>query len=218
MTQRLHFLPLTLLLLTGCWTGGALRGREIAYKHEAVTWIYRTGGQIGVFGILLLPIGNDLLDLQPGDGCVHVREGHLGGQCSAAPQARLQVSHVLDLQSGGPAFGRSPARHIDHAEPNCADRGHCERAVDDRLSVYSAGETGRLYLRLPSEVLVLHAKYPDPNVTFEPWLGAPIAAFRTPGDLLVVGLSQGYVVCIDMNKLLSGTPAPTPPAPGPSAK
>ena len=204
--KRLICLSFTLLFLTGCWTGGPLRQNQIAYKHGSVLWVYKTGAQIGVWGgFLLTSVSNDLLDLQPGDDCVHVKEGQTGGQCSAAPQASLAVSHVLDLRTGRPAFAHGSARPIKHPQPICrADLGHWETPVDDQLSVYSAGETGRLYLCLPSELLILHVCLSDMYGPNEPFLGVPIAAFRMPNDLLVIGLSQGYIVCIDMRKLPSG--------------
>ncbi len=203
--KRLCCFSFALPFLTGCWTGGPLSEDRIAYKHDAVRWVYRTGGQFGFYLYVCAPVPNDLLDLQPGDGCVHVREGHTGGQCSATAQASLQVSHVLDLRTGRAAVSLRPARRIEHSTPVLrADRGQWETRVDDRLSVYTDGETGRLYLNLPSEVLVLRVKDPDPKAIHDPFLGVPIAAFRMADDLLIVGLSNGYVVCIDLRKLESG--------------
>ena len=217
--RRVSFLLLILLLLVvggglvfwkiyfGCHKGGPLPKGQIAYEHDAVAWVYRTGEQTGRFwGVLPVSVRNELLDLQPGDGCVHVTEGHTGGQCSAAPQADLQLSHALDLKTGRSISARGSAKRIDHPKPICrTDGGYWETPIEGSLSAYSAGETGRLYLRLPSEVLILHVKYPDPEVTYEPWLGVPIAAFRMPEDLLILGLSQGYVVCIDLKKLQTDT-------------
>lgn len=210
--KQLGFLLLSLLFLSGCgkqdamhapgcWTGDLLPENHIAYRHVAVAWVYKTGGQIGRFGVLPVRVDNELLDLQPGDACVHVTEGQKGGQCSAAPQANMQTTLALDLKTGRPVRATAPPQHVGHPEPKCiADQGHWEIAVED-LSVYSAGETGCLYLRLPFDLLVLQVKYPDPQVTYQPWLGVPITAFRMPGNLLVVGLSQGYVLCLDLAKL-----------------
>ena len=199
---RIGTLVLGLLLLPGCWKGGALPRNEIAYQHDAVLWTYKTGGQIGRWGILLGPVRNDLLDLQPGAECVLVREGQTGGQCSAAPQADLQLTHALDLKSGRSVTARPTTRRIEYPEPILrADQGYWELPVDDSISVYVAGETGRVYLRMPGDVLILRATYPDPHVTYQPWLGVPIAAFRADEDLLVLGLSHGYVVCVDLKKL-----------------
>jgi len=199
-----------LLFFSGCWKGGPLPENQIAYKHDAVLWAYKTGGQIGRYGIVLVPVDNELLDLQPGDGCVHVREGQTGGQCSATPQASLQLTHALDLRTGHPVFAPGPTKRIEHPKPICrGDRGYWETKVDNNLSVYVAGETWRLYLRTLSDVLILRATHPDPHVTFQPWLGVPIAAFRMPDDLLVLGLSQGYVICVDLKKLPAVSAAQT---------
>jgi len=197
-------LVLGLLFLSGCWTGGPLPANEIAYKHDAVLWAYKTGGQIGRYGIVFAPVQNDLLDLQPGVGCVLVREGQTGGQCSAAPQADIQLKHALDLRTGHPVSAHTPTKSAEYPKPIL--RGNpgnweWEMRVDDTLSVYIPGETGRLYMRVPADVLILRVKYPDPHVKYEPWLGVPIAAFRTADHTLVLGLSQGYVICVDLTKL-----------------
>ncbi|GAH43381.1 unnamed protein product [marine sediment metagenome] len=212
--KRRRYLLLGLLLLVGglilfwqllgCRKGGPLLADHIAYKHDAVVWAYRTGEQIGRFWVVVpVTVRNKLLDLQPGDGCVHVTEGQTGGQCGATPQAGRQLSHALDLRTGRSIYLSGPVKHVNHPTPvsDGKNEGRWETPIGDGLSVYSAGQTGRLYLCLPSEVLILELEYPDPEVTYRPWLGVPIAAFRMSEDLLVLGLSQGYVVCVDMRKL-----------------
>lgn len=202
MMNRACLLALALLFFSGCWKGGRLPASQIAYRHDAVVWVYQTGGQIGRWGFLLAPVRNELLDLQPGEGRVHVTEGQTGGQCSATPQADLQLTHAVDLKTGRSVFATGPPMHVEHPTPICrADKGYWETPIDGNLSVYSAGETGRLYLRSPEDLLILQAKHSDPQVTYQPWLGVPIAAFRMTDDLLVLGLSQGYVVCVDLTKL-----------------
>jgi hypothetical protein len=194
---------LGLLFSSGCWKGGSLPENQIAFKHDAVLWVYKTGGQLGRYGIVPVPVGNDLLDVQPGDGCVHITEGQTGGQDSTAPQASLQLTHALDLKTGRSIFAPGHAKPIEYSKPICrGDGGYWELELDNNLSVYVPGETGRVYLRRgPSEVLILRVKFADPRVTCYPWPGVPIAAFHTPGDLLVLGLSEGFVICVDPKKL-----------------
>lgn len=190
--------------------GQPAAANTVAFRHEAVLWVYKSGEQIAPFGPILggdrtlVPDHNDILDVRPGDGCIFVTEGQVGGQDPFTPQASLKMTQALDLRTGQPVSPRGSPREVELPKPICrGDRGRWETPVGEDLSVYSAGETGCLYLRVPSEILMLRMKYPDPEVTYQPWLGVPMAAFRMPDNLLIVGLSQGYVVCIDLKELLS---------------
>ena len=197
-----------LFCASGCWTGGLLAEDRITYKDKSVLWVYRTGSQIGLWGgFLPMPTRNELLDLQPGDSCIYVTEGQTGGQCSAAAQANLRVSHALDLRTGRPVIARGPARRINYAEPVWPGGNRWELRIDDTLSVSCDNDTSCVYVLLPSRALVLDVR--EPGVTGSPRVGAPIAAFRAPDDLLIVGLSDGYVVCVDLGKLQARSGAQT---------
>lgn len=193
-------LSFVMLSLPGCWAGGPIKATHIDFKHDSVVWVYEAGGQLGRWGLLLVPVENNLIELQPGEGCVHVTEGRTGGYCSAAPQADSQISHALDLKTGRSVSACGRMNPLDHPKPalGADDRGWI-LPVDSGLSVYSF--SSRLYLRSPSQMLVLQLRHPDPEVTYEPNLGVPIAAFRMPEDLLVVGLDGGYVVCVDLRQM-----------------
>ena len=199
-------------------TGSSLT-TQIAYKHDAVLWVYQTGTQTGWFWFVVpSPLHNVLLDLQPGNDCVCLKEGLTGGS-GDAPQGNLQLTRTLDLRTGRQIPDRAPTKHIEPAELiPLGNGGYWETRVDDRLSVYSPGETGELFLRVPADVLILREVYPDPDVTYRPWLGVPMWAFRMPGDLLVLGLSQGYVVCIDMKKFAETEHSATSPSLPPQSR
>lgn len=206
--NRLCCIFLAILFLPGCWMGGPVEASRIAYRHDAVKWVYQAGGQVGRWGVLLVPVENQLLDLQPGDGCVHVREGQASGQCSAAPQGDLQLSHALNPKTGRSVLSSGLTVPMDHPKAvRDADNRGWTLPIDAGLSVYSF--SGRLHLRLPSDMLVLHLKHPDPEVTYEPHLGVPIAAFRMSDHLLIIGLDGGYVVCVDLKGLRAESSAQT---------
>lgn len=194
--KRLCLLSVAMLLLPGCWTGGLAPKDQIAYQHGSVRWVYKAGGQLAVlWGIILVPVANRILDVQPGEGCVLVTEGNEGGGCSVTPQARLRGTHALSLATGRPTMaGRATRRNEPLRAVWHEDRRTWETHIDEEISAHGSLETNRLFLHLPSDILILEIVQDDS-------LGWVASAFRTPDDLLVLGLSYGYVVCVDMKKL-----------------
>jgi hypothetical protein len=170
---------------------------RVAYRHDSVVWVYATGGEITRWAIFLVPVDNRLLALEPGDGCVFVTEGYLGG-CSITPESGPVFTHALDARTGRAILALGPAKRMNRQVPIWHEDKHCsETVVEVGLSVYSDSDT----LRLSPDVMILRVKDADPEVLYPLPLGEPIAAFRMPDDLLVVGLSYGYVVCIDLKKI-----------------
>ena len=193
--KRLYCLSIALLFLPGCWTGGLAKKDQIAYQHESVRWVYKAGGQLAVlWGIILVPQGNRILDVQPGEGCVLVTEGDESG-CSAAPQARLRGTHALNLATGHPTIALGSTHRYEPLRTVWQeDRKTWKTHIDKDLSAHGSLETNTFFLHLPSDILILEV--PQGNS-----LGWVISAFRMPEDVLILGLSYGYVVCVDMKKL-----------------
>lgn len=195
-------LALILLWVPGCWTGGLARQSEIAYRHESVRWVYKAGGQLTVlWGVVFVPQPNRILDVQPGDQCLLVTEGQEGGQCSATPQAALRGTHALDLRTGRPTLGCAAGSRVERMTPIWGeDTRSWETQLDEGLVAHGSLD-GQVFLRLTADVLILDLEDDSPG-----WV---ISGFRMPDDSLVLGLSYGYVVCIDMTKL-GGMPATQP--------
>jgi len=187
-----------LFFLPGCWTGGLVKESDIAYQHESVRWVYKAGGQFAVlWGVILVPESNRILEVQPGDQCVLVTEGQAGGQCSAAPQAALRGTHALDLRTGRPTLARALPSRIEKIGPVWQDdRKSWETRLDQGLLAHGSLDSDRVFLRLPADTLILDVK--------DGSLGWVISGFRMPDNSLVLGFSYGYVVCIDTAKLPMG--------------
>lgn len=192
--KQIVCLLLLLSISSGCWTGGLAKKSDIAYQHESVRWVYKAGGQLGVYAVVLVPMSNRILDVQPGDQCVLVTEGEEGGQCSATPRAALRGTHALDLKTGRPMLGRATRSRVERLVPVWADdRRSWTTRIDEHIVVNGSLGSGRILLRLPAETLILDVKDASPG-----WI---ISGFQMPDNSLVLGFSYGYVLCIDMAKL-----------------
>ena len=185
-----------LAALPGCWPGRLMAGCEFPHRHPAVRWVYRTGGQWGWMYIISWPIRNCVHDLQLGRGCVIVKEGPLG--CMEWGLWRPQ--YALDLKTGRFAFGRPTEKKWTYVSDKWDRPGN--------RFVFPIGED--IELRIPQPCRELHLGRPGaPEKAFvrllalregKESLGASMHAVRTR-DVLVIGMFDGYVICLDLKKL-----------------
>ena len=203
------YLAALLVFLSGCWRGGLVKQDQIAYRHDAVLWVYEAGGQVGRYGIFAMPVENMILDLQPGKDRVVVTEGQEGGQCTAAPQASGRLTHSLDTRTGRSVLGTGVAQrlHYPFAQHERRPQDRWTMALDDGLAVGAQVPHGPLLLDTATGQVEL-LRVEDPGSHNERWLGQPVAAFRTEDDVLIVGLAQGFVVAVDLKRLQGSTALP----------
>ncbi len=194
---KLWALPLV-VLLNGCWAGRLLSERDLAYRHAAVRWVYRTGGQIGNEFVFIAPIKNYVYDLQIGKNCILVTEGPFG--CMEGGPWR--PTFALDLETGKfvpakPLRKKYTFKGGSWKEKEGAlcqinrDVAIREPLSGDEIMIGKPGAPLSSYVpllrlaknkRFGSALVGLHAVFPDK-------------------DTLVLGEFQGYVICVDLGRI-----------------
>lgn len=181
----------------GCWPGHRMSDRELVYRHPAVRWVWRTGGQLGAIFCVPALLRNDVSDLKTGDGCVILAETG-PGDIAWSPWG---VSTAIGLESGSPVFGWPLDKHewtyISSSERSEADRRLVVPLTPQLENVWDDCSQNELYVRWTGssgkgiKLLALRE--------FE-LMGWVDHVVKFPGNVIVVG-TTGYVLCIELDEL-----------------
>ncbi len=188
--------------LVGCWSGHRMADRELAYRHPSVRWVYRTGGQLGLKFVYPAFVENHVHDLQKGSGCVVVTEGGPGCMTSAP----WRPITALNIETGVPMSGQ---RTTDD-EPSFLLGDRSEWLDATRQSVSNLGRNVKLILSESSAELCM-TRSSDASedqirlatLAASRSFGVPVYALWYDEKTVVVGLFQGYVICIDLSEVWS---------------
>jgi hypothetical protein len=170
---------------------------EFETLHPAVRWVYRPGGQIGSFVVLLLPVSveNYIWRAHLGEDYVVVTES---GSTSETAIAWFDPSYALSLKDGSPTFGRAgDERGFDFVSMDY-DESH-ERHIGTLPNGLGVAVQGRRLLmgadpRKEQEMVEVAA------LREGEFFSQCLDAAEAPGNLLLLEMSR-YLICIDLSEL-----------------
>lgn len=190
-------LAVLLPVVGGCWPGHRMADRELVYRHPAVRWVWRTGGQLGAIYFVPSTWRNVVADLKTGEGCVILTEAGPGD----IVWSPWRVTTAIRLDSGSPVFGRPLDKHewtYLSWERSEADRRFVAPLTAELENVWENCSEHELYVRRTGSSgngIKLLALRESERV------GAVDHAVEFPENVIVVGTTRGYVLCIELDEL-----------------
>ncbi len=184
-------------LLVGCWSGHRMAVNEVVYKHDAVRWIYSSGGQLGSAFLVPTVVRNRVYEIAISGGKVIVKEGGPG----CITWAPWNLTTCLNIETGLPAFslGAAPLS-TNHVKTDWHDTEQTFVAnVGHGLELSLPLPTSEIYIRRTARtegdsIRLVALRHPRS-------FGASLSAEWFHPEVLVVGTFEGQVFCVDVNRI-----------------
>jgi hypothetical protein len=180
-------------MINGCWAGHRIPDAKLVDKHSCVRWVYKSGGQLGVFFIYIFPVPNNILCMEYAEDRLIITEGELNNEFVSAP---WKASFALNLQTGEPTpvFLKHDVHRYNSPEKWDLKNGRFDYSTNNNLRVVVKNND------------MFIGKFDAPIETYTKILklkdsGDPAIFSLLPNDVMVFQIGSNYIVCVDMKKL-----------------